>query len=102
MQKSSKRSEEAGASGPKGALRRCCGRGALLVGARSGPVLLREPSTGMRCTVIPGGILKFPKSRVWHFLSREAIGSGSDKTYINFGCLMISHKKEKGQWSFSV
>lgn len=75
---------------------------ALVIGTRLGPMPLREASTGMKCMVIPGGLMKFPKLRVWHFFSKEAIGSGSDKTYVNFGCLMISHKKEKGKWSFSV
>lgn len=52
-----------------------------MVGARSGPVPLREASMGMKCMVVPDRILKFPKLRVWHFLGKEAIGSGSDKTY---------------------
>lgn len=71
--------------------------GAAVPCSRPGPMPLRDASVGRKHTGIHGRILKLPRLRVRHFLSKEvSMGGGSNKMHINLECLVIGNKKIEG------
>lgn len=66
---------------------------------RPGPMPLRGAPVRIKYVGIGFKIVKLPKLRVGHFLSKEVVRRGNNKMNINFGFPIISFIKGKRYWS---